>query len=135
MSRYALILVGITAVLLAGALPGVDDCAFSAAPDHACCAEPAPEPTSSCCSSMEAADSRAADDHQSGCDCIHPPSTPADVVASNASPAPNDDTSPELQNAERHFALSLERLGVAAKRLVRIDPPPPAHLLNCSYLI
>ncbi len=74
-------------------------------------------------------------DDQTGCDCIHPPSTPADVVASTASPAPNDDTSLDLTTEDRLFGLSLQTAARPIERRVRIHPPPPVFLLDCSFLI
>lgn len=130
-----MVLVGTLAVLLAEALPGVDGCALAAASEHACCAEAAPEPASSCCSTIEAKPSHAEAGHQTGCDCIHPPSTPADMVTSTVSTAPNDDTSPDLRIEDRHLGLSLQKRGRVTDHLVRIRPPLPVHLLNCSFLI
>ena len=135
MSRYAVVVVGIAAVLLTGAIPGVDGCALAAAPDHTCCAEPAPEPTSSCCSSMEASGSRTETEHQTGCDCVHPPSTPADVVASTAPTVPDDDASVDLKSEDRFFTISLQRRARAIEHRVRSHPPPPVFLLDCSFLI
>lgn len=135
MSRYALVFVGVMAVLLAGALPGVDGCALAAAPDHACCAEAAPEPTSSCCSSLEAETSGTEAGDQTGCDCIHPPSTPADMATSTASPAPNGATSLDLKTNDRFFGATLRQRGLTIERQVRIKPPPPVFLLDCSFLI
>jgi len=135
MRKYALVVIGIAAVVLTGALPGIDDCAFSAVPDHACCAEPAPEPSSSCCSSMEPSEKRTETDHQTGCDCIHPPSTPADVVASTAPPVPDDDASLKLTTEASFSGITAQRPAGAIEPRVRTHPPPPVFLLDCCFLI
>ena len=135
MRRYALTVVGIIAVLLTGAISGGDGCAFSAASDHTCCAEAAPEPTSSCCSSAELSNSRAEADHQTGCDCIHSPSTPADVVASTAPTVPNDHTSVYLKTEGSFLDLSLQSRARAIEHSIRSHPPLPVYLLDCSFLI
>jgi len=76
MLKNALVSVAVMAILLSGVLPGEDACASTAPSSHDCCAEPTPEPTSSCCSSMEAPKPGIDTSHDGGCDCIHTPSIP-----------------------------------------------------------
>ena len=135
MLKRAFIFVGIAAVLLTGIFPGGDACALAEAADHACCAEPTPEPTSSCCSSMEESDSRTAADHQNGCDCIHSPSTPGDVIVSIAPLVQDDEASLDLNTEDRFFDITLQTRARTIEYRVRSHPPPPVFLLDCSFLI
>ena len=57
------------------------------------------------------------------------------MVASTASPAPNDSASLDLKTKDRFFAATLQKRDRAIERQVRIHPPPPVFLLDCSFLI
>ena len=135
MLKHALVLVAIVAVLPTGTLPAADACATFAVPDHACCAEPAPEPTSSCCTKMEASGTPAETGHENGCDCIHPLSAPVAVTVSMAPSAPEDSAPVDPMTKDRlfdHTSLSTAR---AIDHRVGTHPPPPVFLLDCCFLI
>jgi hypothetical protein len=134
MRKYALIAVGIVAVLLTGTPPGSDGCALAASSDHACCAQAAPEPSPGCCSSDKAAAAPTEPDHGSRCDCIHPASTQSALVASSSPPAPDKTQSVE-PNAEAPSSGSLSENPARTARHVRNHPPPPVFLLDCAFLI
>jgi hypothetical protein len=134
MSKYALVAVGITAVLLTGTAPGGDACAVAASSDHACCVEQVHEPASACCSTTSVPASSTADERGSRCDCIHPASTPAAMVPSSSPPSPEK----ALCTAPNHHALPSDELTDTSARTtaqVRNHAPPPVFLLDCAFLI
>ena len=134
MSNYALVTIGIAAVLLTGSVPGGDGCGVATPTDHACCAEPAPERTSACCPSTSSPASPAEDEHGSRCDCIHPASTQAAMVASSSPPEPEKTQSAE-RNCDGPFSDLLCQRSVRATGHLRNHPPPPVFLLDCAFLI
>jgi hypothetical protein len=135
MRRYALVIVGIAAVVLTGFPPGSDGCALTAATEHSCCAEPASEPISTCCSKMEAPEPGIGNETSDGCDCIHSSSTPAEAVVSTVPTASDDAESMVLKTDRRLFGLSFEAHARVKQARVRTHPPPSVFLLDCCFLI
>lgn len=134
-SKRALFVVGILAVFLSGVFPGGVLCALADAADHACCAERTPEPTSSCCSSMDEVERTAESGTKFGCDCVHPSPTPVTMVASAGPTGPDDplDTDQTLDRTHPESPATVRYHSV--ERRVRSHPPLPVFLLNCSLLI
>ena len=135
MIKRASVFIGIAVVLLSGFLPAGEACALPAAVHHECCAEQAPEPTSSCCSSVEESQRRAEPRHEVGCDCVHPPSTPVTTVASTRPSGPDDLLDAVLTHDRTHSELPTIIRVHSNERHVRSHPPPPVFLLDCSLLI
>ena len=135
MLKHALISVAVMAVLLTGALPALDACVISTTSDHACCTEPTPEPTSSCCSSPQGSSTQPDSSQKSGCDCFHSASAPVAAVVL-LTPQTLEDIAPVDSTIQDrlfdHSSLSGTR---AVDDHVRTHPPPPTFLLDCAYLI
>jgi len=134
MFKYASAAVGIVAVLLAGFLPAGDACALTVSVHHECCAEPTPEPTSSCCA-VDQTPSSAAVHTGDTCFCTHTPQAPADRALAPAPAAP--ETSSGVLNTAAFVAI--EALTPRTPTGVPQGGPPgeshPIFILDCAFLI
>lgn len=134
MIKHAIVTVGVIAILLGGLSPVGDACAISAPTNHECCAAPSPEPTSSCCSSMEAPKPGTDIGHDGGCNCIHTPPIPISVASTIAAPAPDETRSADPRTEEQLLILSPPPSSRTTEHRHGAHPPPPAYLLNCANL-
>ena len=135
MLKGALFSVGILAVFLTWIFPAGDLCALTASADHACCAEPEAETTSSCCSGDEGSEARTDVGQVVGCDCVHAPSTPVTTVPAKRSVSQEDGQATIVAAQTSAPGSSTKTRTHSIGLRVRSHPPPPVFLLDCSFLI
>jgi hypothetical protein len=134
MLKRALFVVGILAVVLTGLAPAGDGCALASAIDHGCCEAAGPAPIASCCSTSNGGAAENTPEQELGCDCPHPADATAHAALTTTVKPSEDSSSFEIIDADRAPQRTATTKRGVGSGSFRAHPPPPAFLLNASFL-